>query len=743
MVMMLDTSGSMGISSLVLPKNNSFGSPGDVDQSICGSVVKDTVKQWTYNWRDNRGSTIPVIGDETRKVANLSQGKTTFYHVAKVGGQDVSFYLRGCRRDDASAPTVEMYDRLSRLKLALIELLAAPEEKGIKNNVVIGLGHYSARANPNSKDALKVENTEINLVDGHSGTILVPAAKLDDAQRLKLAKAIAAFQSVDTTTDETGNTVGQDNVTFNTELSAYSVSRLSPVSAKPLNIYRAAGGTPTVHAYAEAGAYMMGTTTGGVNPNMKIKWLYDSTNIVYNPKDNVMTYWVCVYTDPGRTTKAFGGTVPIKQCHNQEGDSKLTSKFLRYTSGGAMLNVGNGSGQYNQLWKQDANKRWVKVELAEADRVIGVIPNNNSYRAEDYIWDIVKKIPVGWRLGGSMKVANEPMDIEPVSGGIWDAHNEFGYIGSGNPMRTLVTYRTNPFTYEGDTGQKVCVSGDGFDYEFINDSSGFKCRATTDGYPTAQQCQDGYYTNCYDTQERRIVNSFWGPIWSVVNVKRGRHRKHPSLQTVEVDNMYGGMRYSDPASMNSAKTKYNQVANGGVCSSNGIYFLTDGAPNSTKDNMAQTILNHSLTSSHAINTKPQGLTSPALLSGMFSGETGGWEYIGEYAKKLNDPTKNPSGISIKTAVAGFGSSFAGLTKRADGTYDCNTSGANQDAKNACKWGQKGEGYGEGGFFYAQTTKDIKDSIDVFIKSLNNNIPASPSGTIAIPKDPLSINNIQP
>lgn len=132
LVMMLDTSGSMGISSLVLPKNNSFGSPGDVDQSICDSVVKDTVKQWTYNWRDNRGSTIPVIGDETRKVANLSQGKTTFYHVAKVGGQDVSFYLRGCRRNDASAPTVEMYDRLSRLKLALIELLAAQKKRVLR-----------------------------------------------------------------------------------------------------------------------------------------------------------------------------------------------------------------------------------------------------------------------------------------------------------------------------------------------------------------------------------------------------------------------------------------------------------------------------------------------------------------------------------------------------------------------------------------------------------------------------------
>ena len=34
-LLMLDTSGSMGISSLVLPKNNKYGSPGDVGNSIC------------------------------------------------------------------------------------------------------------------------------------------------------------------------------------------------------------------------------------------------------------------------------------------------------------------------------------------------------------------------------------------------------------------------------------------------------------------------------------------------------------------------------------------------------------------------------------------------------------------------------------------------------------------------------------------------------------------------------------
>lgn len=36
---MLDTSGSMGISSLVLPNNNTLGSPGDVDPQYANTAT--------------------------------------------------------------------------------------------------------------------------------------------------------------------------------------------------------------------------------------------------------------------------------------------------------------------------------------------------------------------------------------------------------------------------------------------------------------------------------------------------------------------------------------------------------------------------------------------------------------------------------------------------------------------------------------------------------------------------------
>ena len=65
-------------------------------------------------------------------------------------------------------------------------------------------------------------------------------------------------------------------------------------------------------------------------------------------------------------------------------------------------------------------------------------------------------------------------------------------------------------------------------------------------------------------------------------------------------------------------------------------------------------------------------------------------------------------MNIKTAVVGFGASFAGLTKNADGTYNC-ASAPNGDAKNACLWG--GKDYGDGGFYYAENSNDITLTFD--------------------------------
>ncbi|BFL70428.1 hypothetical protein SKB0120_14900 [Moraxella osloensis] len=506
---------------------------------------------------------------------------------------------------------------MSRLKDALITLLAGTD---IKNSIVMGLGQFS------SKTEINISGATNKIVDGHSGRILVKAAALDQNQRIKLIQAIAGIQSLDTTTNQDGS--ANDALKFS--------------SNNYPNVTKASSGTPAAHAYAEAGAYMMGTTTGkDPNPPSSVSIVYDGSMTMQNPTTKEQVYFTCVSLGGGETS-IFNGNAKVKQCVNNWPGYDSSNKIITTATINRGVYMPNGNGGWTQITSLDDFK------------------TKSGVTTMDSGWETFTKLPVGWRYGGWMKVANEPMDIEPIVGTVWT-----GYAGG---TIGIVSYRTSPFSIKNTTTS---------------------------------------------------TNGIGEPI----------------------ENMYGGIAYS-AADTNNGTNYYRGAtpvtSTTAQCDSNGIYFLTDGAPNSTKDDMAKTILNKSLNDDtrYTIITKPTGLISPTLQSGLFSGETGGWEWIGEYAKRLRNASQNPSGISIKTAVAGFGSSFAGLDYNSDTKlYNCDTATANNDAKNACKWGQQGAGYGEGGFFYAQSSEDIANSVLSFIQNLNNTLPATPSGTIIVPDDP--------
>lgn len=766
LTMMLDTSGSMGISSLVLPKNNPYGSPGDIDgESLCKTEIQDDVPQWQYNARDKRHN-------------SATYGKTSFKKTITVGGEQIDYYLRGCgtayvnekgvliepRRYDGKLEGG--FDRLSRLKDALINLIASDT---INSDVRIGLGTFSAKTNT------KLGDSDIPLVDGHSGVMLVPTAPLDTKQKIKLIKAIAAIQSIDAGTDQTGER--NDN---------YKPSHQNP--SIPSSLIKSSSGTPTAHAYAEAGAYMMGTSTGTLpNPPAKLRFLYDGETIMRKGNDTI--YWLCVnLRTPNRTTAmALHNTAGVFQCDNQYfNDNYLYLKNNKYylrVESNSYPTLGNNPNTYQHLYKPDGTK----ATQQEANRVLGGITQGTYSDNRDYVWQMYKRIPNGWRLGGWMKVPYQSMDIEPVTSKNW-SNAEAG-------AASAVSYRTNPFAINYNTSStterklvyadcpggfrvddywpSLCYRERPYGERWLVDS---KYRTWYD-YNKRQQM---YEYSCHGITRPRVGDAsirtyhFDGnkqfpkdPVeervdtaninrnnWDLYNRNFCIQKKHYVARGVKyanvntgetqtpIDNMYGGFIYSADETKNG--NRYHRGATpldspSAQCDANGIYFLTDGAPNSTKDDMAKTILNTSLNNDarYAITSKPLlGLPSPRLQSGLFEGETGGWEWIGEYAKRLNDPNKNPAGVSIKTAVAGFGSSFAGLNYNSvTNTYNCETPGASQDAKNACKWGQRGEGYGEGGFFYTQSSQDIADSIVDFILSLDNTIPASPSGVITVPKDP--------
>ena len=202
---------------------------------------------------------------------------------------------------------------------------------------------------------------------------------------------------------------------------------------------------------------------------------------------------------------------------------------------------------------------------------------------------------------------------------------------------------------------------------------------------------------------------------------------------------YSGFDRSVSSSKNNLVYKSPLTGLTGQCNGQGIYFLTDGYPNSSGSNIANTLMSKSL-----------NVTSISPDTGLINVETPNdlatvkaWDYIGAYAKKLRD-TANPIRMTIKTATVGFGSEFNnpnGLpTKKVTiggeevNVTDCDQLSA-QDAINLCKWGEKSYNYGEGGFYSAQSTDDVVDSVIKFAKDLNQTLPSTPSGTIVIPDDP--------
>ena len=222
-------------------------------------------------------------------------------------------------------------------------------------------------------------------------------------------------------------------------------------------------------------------------------------------------------------------------------------------------------------------------------------------------------------------------------------------------------------------------------------------------------------------------------------------------------------------SVSSSKSGGNYISpltSPSSCDGRGIYFLTDGEPNTSPDPIP--LMKSALGtkgnafSVTALNSLPQGSSKT---NGSFDSGT---PAVGAFAKALRDPTKNPLGTDreIFTAVVGFGSVFdvdrvadarkplanrvirrlsytnpkTGVTADRD-FYNCGNI-TNIDAKNACNWGEKANtnlpgvgGFGEGGFYSAQSTEDIVNSIITFVSDLNQTLPSVPSGTIIIPDDP--------
>lgn len=193
--------------------------------------------------------------------------------------------------------------------------------------------------------------------------------------------------------------------------------------------------------------------------------------------------------------------------------------------------------------------------------------------------------------------------------------------------------------------------------------------------------------------------------------------------------------YSTPTDIKNASNYISPAVANSTCSGNGIYFLTDGYPNGTEPKAIRNLMNLTLKKSDGTNAISMATNCSSSLSSNGSSDrnNSAWECIGEYSKALMNKS-NPRGVQIQTAVIGFGSSFAGIPKNADGNYNCNAPGLSKDIQNSCLWGTSD--YGTGGFYQASNSEDIISSMTQFLSGLEVEFKPSNLGVISIPKDPL-------
>lgn len=209
-------------------------------------------------------------------------------------------------------------------------------------------------------------------------------------------------------------------------------------------------------------------------------------------------------------------------------------------------------------------------------------------------------------------------------------------------------------------------------------------------------------------------------------------------------NTYGmprsGYSYSHTESRNGNdgyKSPLSGIDTSSSCNGQGIYFLTDGFANNSNYSATEALMERSFSS----------LTETGLSGGT---SNAGWSLIGKFAKQLRKDE------NIKTAVVGFGSLFPNGTTYVKNLkenedhestkpyYNCSLL-PEGDLRNTCNWGAKQHkelpatvgGYGNGGFYSAQSEQDIINSIVQFIEDTTPTFDSIATGSPTIPVDALN------
>lgn len=330
-----------------------------------------------------------------------------------------------------------------------------------------------------------------------------------------------------------------------------------------------------------------------------------------------------------------------------------------------------------------------------------------------------------------------------------------GGTPTANAYAEVAAYMLGETTATGSSnyeGYFLLTGGNAGYYAICQQWSGTTCASWNGFY-----YQSGFTPSGYTAGTTGTLGGYAGRYYLGEKVDRGFAKS--------VTTSKSGAKYISPLSTTNTQ-----------CNGQGIYFLTDGYPNSSYDPVS--VMQKALGSTGSSFSVP---TTGTLPDGSESGH--GMPAVGEFAKALRNqkasttaPNRNPLGLEIKTAVVGFGSVF-NVDRTADAAkpvaqrvirtldyinsrgertneqrdyYNCSLI-TGVDAQNACNWGAKPHpdlpssvgGYGNGGFYSAQSVDDVVNSVVKFLDDVKPEFEPIATGSPTLPQDALNPLRIQP
>lgn len=566
---------------------------------------------------------------------------TTVPAVVTNGQSLPSYTARSC-----TSGGVTYYTRFTRLQQGMFDALASTQ--GTISDVYMALGNFSAKG------------------DSKTGQIIVPAARLGVPSSTTCNAAAV-----------TGGTANQ-----RCKL-AYAISQLT-----------AAGSTSTANAFAEAGAYMLGTNTYSTTTTQDLTIAVDSVLI----KD---TSTVTIYA---KCNDLRSSNTQCRSYNNWVADTTTaaSSAASYYTCPSGNL-LATDTTNFVQLCTGDT------YTSTDSQYQSATLPGTSGWVASGGVVSTT-----GMNPNASYTLSST---ITPTGAG------PEGASGPAASRTTPVTSAT--ITYP-------CTAA-----QLTKYGSLAQCARVTTQQTTV------YSSNVTQSVPLTTTSTDSGMANALTN-----NATYPGIFPTGTTAIGTGVNYQSPLPNNTVTCNGQgvYVLSDGQPNADGI-TNAQGLMTAALGNKGS-----------IFKCSPDAATGQLVMQNNGAGgASAAWSCMGSFAQALFDKNKNPSGKSLLTAFVGFGKSFAGFTPGvttstfyADTLNSCML-GSRPGTADACAAWNAGRAtttlpnsfYGQGGYYVAQKASDVTGSVLGFIGTLST-VSVSPlvTGAATVPVDTLNPNGFE-